>query len=42
MITPNAKLSISRQCMLLGIARSSFYLAGCEFCCLPNSLYYMR
>ncbi len=25
MITPNAKLSISRQCMLLGIARSSFY-----------------
>jgi putative transposase len=25
MITPNAKLSISRQCMLLGVARSSFY-----------------
>jgi putative transposase len=25
MITPNAALSISRQCMLLGIARSSFY-----------------
>jgi putative transposase len=25
MITPNAKLSISRQCTLLGIARSSFY-----------------
>jgi putative transposase len=25
MITPNAALSISRQCMLLGISRSSFY-----------------
>src|ERR1700758_2064003 len=25
MIAPNAALSISRQCMLLGIARSSFY-----------------
>jgi putative transposase len=25
MITPNAALSISRQCMLLGIARGSFY-----------------
>ncbi len=25
MITPNAALSISRQCTLLGIARSSFY-----------------
>jgi putative transposase len=25
MITPNAKLSISRQCTLLGVARSSFY-----------------
>ena len=25
MIAPNAKLSVSRQCTLLGIARSSFY-----------------
>ena len=25
MIAPNAGLSVSRQCMLLGIARSSFY-----------------
>jgi putative transposase len=25
MIAPNAALSINRQCMLLGIARSSFY-----------------
>ena len=25
MITPNAKLSTSRQCTLLGVARSSFY-----------------
>ena len=25
MITPNAGLSVSRQCILLGITRSSFY-----------------
>ena len=25
MIAPNAGLSVNRQCMLLGIARSSFY-----------------